>query len=231
MQRSLEQTNGDAAPGATFPPDTGTDYEDVDVVESPITSASLRRRHGSRALQERAGGGGSGAAIGELGVNVITAIAGNEEDVSWNLKQLEGSYHPLHDTWSHEDRNRYGRDGYRTFSFDVFGKMETVLGDEISAQFPVSFQGNGHYIQNLAIEPPGNVNDAFAWGLSVETLLRRDATVHSRGGKDNVASLEVVFTYHFSSPIHDSSILKLTYRLYATGEIRRDSRWTQTSSY
>jgi hypothetical protein len=174
---------------------------------------------------------GGPAAIVGLGVSIIKEISGNAGDISWDLKQLEGYFHPKHDGWTEDERRAHAKAEFKTFKFKVEAVMKTSAVGDMWATFPVSFQGNGHYIANLTIEPPDEMNDVWMWDLSVETTLRRDAVVYTRGGGSDVASLELVFTFHFSSPIHDSNICKLTYRLFATGEVTRDVRWTQRASY
>ena len=161
----------------------------------------------------------------ELGLNAIIAVSGNSRDVSWNLERLDGSYHPYHATWTREEQISNGRGRYSMYRNRAYAFIENGFTDEISAKINFSWEGNGTYIQNVFVNDPTDINDAGGWSLHVTSKVRRNTNVHTRGGLNRIARVDLIFSWHFSNFLGGGTTCVQTFRLYANGHYEYRSVW------
>ncbi len=214
-----------------FSPD-GKDEIDLDVkLDGEEHDFNLERASGPKSLSfgDRYSKAMNPAIAGaSLGVSVLRDIANTKTDITWDLKALDGSYHPSHDGWTAAERARYGAGPWKTVTEKVHVAMTTLSSAEISATFNLSFQYNGYYIANVDVEPVGT-NDLILWDLHVHGRVVKDANSyeHSTTKAGPFAKLDYTFNFRFSSPVHEDKIFVARYSLFGDGEIGFDRRWTQ----
>ena len=153
----------------------------------------------------------------------MSRILSNEGDVSWELDQMRGLKHP------NDDAARQGQANFTTTTTKVEGwpKIENGLSDEISADFEIRWQYNGHSLGNVDITPIRS-NDAVGWGLEVKATINNDAHVYD----GDQAALFVQFKYRFTRSIGSDSLAITDITLYADGrsEFTRQE-WTQADTF
>ena len=152
----------------------------------------------------------------------MTRVLSNEGDVSWELDQMRGLKHP------NNDAARQGQANFTTTTTRVEGwpKVENGFTDEISADFEIRWQHNGHSLGNVDITPIHS-NDAVGWGLEVKATINDDAHVYD----GDVAALFVQFKYRFTRSVGSDWLAVTDLRLSADGraEFTRQE-WTQAET-
>lgn len=106
---------------------------------------------------------------------------------------------------------------------EVPGPVSGGLIDDITADFEVRFQHNGHSVGNVQITNT-HVNDAIGWALHVKAQIMDDANVYN--GR---AAVNLQFHYRFSRDIGSDVIGIRDMKLYADGQFDDNFRWTQSS--
>jgi hypothetical protein len=152
----------------------------------------------------------------------MTRVLSNQGDVSWELDQMRGLKHP------NDEASRQGQANFTTTTTRVEGwpKVENQISDEISADFEIRWQHNGHSLGNVDITPIHS-NDAVGWGLEVKATINDDAHVYD----GDVAGLFVQFKYRFTRSVGSDWLAVTNIALYADGraEFTRQE-WTQAET-
>lgn len=196
----------------------------------PMTTAqaySIRTAPSPARLRARTGRAQVGPAVIPIATTVLGAtmsrILSNEGDVKWELDQLKGLKVPG------DDRARAGEGNFDTHVTRVenWPKVENLLTDEISADFEIRWQSNGHSLGNVDIVPIHS-NDAVGHALEVKATINNDAHVYD----GDVAALFVRFQYRFTRPIGPDAlaVTEITLKADGSAEFTRQE-WTQEPDF
>jgi hypothetical protein len=162
--------------------------------------------------------GGPAAAIG-LGYTIAKDFAPSSGDISYDLYKLDGIKRPQDDAkWDSVGTWQRGKVHIRS------GVLETVLGDEQSAEFDVEFSWNGHCVRDLVIKPT-KTNDAYGWKLHVTQALVPRPDLDSPP-PDAITAVEATFIYRHTHPVWSDAIYHETVVVYGNGKVWRSGRWT-----
>ena len=179
---------------------------------------------GDRSVRALSGGG---KLLGEI---VKSAVVGDMGDVKWEFDQLRGKFHPFHERWTATERAAHDAPAkpYRTTRFETT-EMRWDLGN-IGATIPVSFEYNGHYIAELRVSRPINIDENFLYKLSMSAEVMPRQNAYRDGGLNNIARVDLritwVFDYEgftkiFQNFIDDTFTFIEEYRIYADGDVHR----------
>jgi len=175
----------------------------------------------------RATGSPAVAAVGEAVAGaVVTALLGNSGDVTWSLAQMTTPHHPG------GDRSKAGEGAYRpTGPIQIRGPRGSTFagGDEIYADFEISWETNGRSIGSVTISPAvGGTNDAAGAALDVRTVLTPMMT-ELPGPASNpsatVAGVQVQFQYTFTYSWAATTTALIDVELHGDGTFRQSNRW------
>ena len=204
------------------PKSPGVPLQD-DVIEAGPPVAEASSAYFTRAMNPGVIIAGAG-----LGISTGRDIMNNKGDITWDLKALDGSYHPLHSTWSKADQKKFGTKPWKKKTQKIYAGFKTHSTAVISATFELSWQYNGHYVANVDVEPVGN-NDLIMWGLHVTGRLIKDQGpyYHSKTGAGPFARIDYSFNYRFSRSIGEDVVMIGRYNLYGDGQIAYKWRNTQ----
>ncbi|WP_299414673.1 hypothetical protein [Acaryochloris sp. IP29b_bin.148] len=164
----------------------------------------------------------------------IDFISGQKGDISYNLPQMKGLKYP------YNDAKKFGnRTGYEPNSFDVKGRMVLKrflpfippypYTSYLSAEFEVSYEYNGSSIGNVSIELIDE-DDVLGYGIHIDALIKDDNKVYETYINEYIAAIYIKFNFKFTSPIYDSCIKRITYHLYADGDVT-DSGWKSNNAF
>jgi Papain-like cysteine protease AvrRpt2 len=155
-----------------------------------------------------------------LGYEIAKDFAPSAGDITYDLEKLDGTRSPQDDPkW--EKVGQWQRGVYHVRS----GWLETVLGDEQSAEFDLEWSFNGHCVRDIRIKPT-KTNDAWGWKLNVkQTIVARPD--QDKTTPDAIAAVEVTFIYTHSHPVYEDKIFHETLIVYGNGTAWHSGKWTQ----
>ena len=189
--------------------------------------AAARNGRNGRAARARTRAMDAGATATIAGT-VITLLAGNTGDISWNVPQWAGIKHPNDQPPATEAEYRDA-----VIELDQWPKIGGTFGlDDIYAWFRIRWQYNGTSLGRVYVQPRGN-DDAVGWGLTVSGTIEDDSRLYPRSasapvaGPAQVPALHVVMNYVFDEVIADNHIATSRITLYADGTHEIDSEWIQ----
>lgn len=168
-----------------------------------------------------------GIAIGEAAAGAaVTALLGNTGDVTWSLAQMTSPHYPG------GDHSKAGEGPYRpTGPIQIRGPRGSTFagGDEIYADFEVSWETNGRSIGSVTIAPAvGGVNDAAGAALDIRTMLTPMMTElpgPATNPSATMASVLVQFQYTFTYSWASTTTALIDVELHGDGTFRQSNRW------
>jgi N-acetylmuramoyl-L-alanine amidase/Papain-like cysteine protease AvrRpt2 len=169
----------------------------------------------------------AGIMVGEAVASaVVTTVLGNSGDVSWSLAQMTTPHHPG------GDPSKAGEGPYRpTGPIQMRGPRGSTLadGDEIYADFEISWETNGRSIGSVTISPAvGGVNDAAGAALDVRTVLTPMMTElpgPATNPSATMAGVQVQFQYAFTYSWASTTTALIDVELHGDGTFRQSNRW------
>jgi N-acetyl-anhydromuramyl-L-alanine amidase AmpD len=191
-------------------------------------SAALSLGLGTATLARAAGAPAAvGIAVGEAVAGaVVTGVVGNSGDVTWSLAQMTSPHYPG------GDRSKAGKGPYRpTGPIQIRGPRGSTLagGDEIYADFEISWESNGRSIGSVTISPAvGGVNDAAGAALDVRTVLTPMMTElpgPATNPSATMAGVQVQFQYTFTYSWASTTTALIDVELHGDGTFRQSNRW------
>lgn len=170
------------------------------------------------------GGGGLLASI------VENAVVGEVGDVTWSFEKMEGKHSALHASWTPEERRAHDAPAvpYERVEFTTT-EMHWDLGN-IGATVPVEFSFNGHYISNLRVRRPINIDENFLYKLDINAAITLRENLYSIGDERNLSRVDLritwLFDYEgitriFQNFIEDTFTFVEEYRIHSNGTVRR----------
>jgi hypothetical protein len=155
-----------------------------------------------------------------LAYEIVKDFAPSAGDITYDLEKLDGTRSPQDDPkW--EKVGQWQRGVFHVRS----GWLETVLGDEQSAEFDLEWSFNGHCVRDIRIKPT-KTNDAWGWKLNVkQTIVARPD--QDKAPPDAIAAVEVTFIYTHSHPVYEDKIFHETLIVYGNGTAWHSGKWTQ----
>lgn len=214
-----------ASPTALFPP------SDVSVStgwHSIGGGNSQSQRHLPHVLGGGAAAGGAVLKAAEMTIGLLDGTS-NSLDISWQVPQSSGKYHPRHDNWSEQQRQHHDSAGYQHHSRLSSAYQRSVVGTQIWSKHELSFDYNGTYIANVSVSPPREMDDRLGWGLRVEGQITPHQRVFRKGAHGNMARVDVDLYWYFSVSIlgvwKTVYVCHKEYHLYANGEVYRKVFW------
>jgi hypothetical protein len=211
------------SPTALFPP------SDVSVSTGwrNMAGAASQALQGG-ALQAGAAAGGAVLKAAEMTIGLL-AGADNNMDISWQVPQSSGRYHPRHDSWSEEQRRDFGSPSYRNHSRHTSASQRSIIGTQIWSKHELSFDYNGTYIANVSVSPPRELDDRLGWGLRIEGQITPHHRVFRKGSHRNMARVDVDLYWYFSVSIlgvwNTVYVCHKEYHLYANGDVYMKVFW------
>jgi hypothetical protein len=212
--------------GATLPAYAPTGYQPGYGSAGP--NGSQPSAPGGTATLVRATEGAVAAIGGAVVGAAISAVAGNNGDVTWNLQQFGGPHHPGGNP-ANAGTQAYRRSGPITIR-SPRGSTGTFAGaDEIYADFDVTWEQNGRSVGNVTIAPtPGGSNDAAGAALDVRTTITPMMTElpgPATNPSQTLAGVLVQFQYAYSYSWAGNTTGVVDLELHGDGTYTQNNRW------